>query len=37
MVMGCTVLLSSIFCVIVLLVDIISAMVDPRVKAKLTN
>lgn len=37
MVMGCTVLLSSIFCVIVLAIDIISALVDPRVKAKLAG
>lgn len=37
LVMGCTVLLSSIFCVIVLLVDIVGAMVDPRVKAKLVD
>ena len=36
-VMGCTVLLSAIFCVIVLAVDIISALVDPRVKAKLAG
>lgn len=37
MVMGCTVLLSTIFCFVVLLVDIVSALVDPRVKAKLVG
>ncbi len=37
LVMGCTVLLSSIFCVMVLLIDIVSSLVDPRVKAKLAG
>ncbi|MBR0442602.1 MAG: ABC transporter permease [Firmicutes bacterium] len=37
LVMGCTVLLSTIFCVMVLLIDIIGASVDPRVRAKLAG
>ena len=37
LVMGCTVLLSTIFCLMVLLIDIISSLVDPRVKAKLAG
>ncbi len=37
LVMGCTVLLSTIFCVMVLLIDIIGATVDPRVRAKLAG
>ncbi len=34
LVMGSTVMLSSLFCVIMLVVDILYAVVDPRVKAK---
>jgi len=33
-VMGCTIFLSGIFCIMVLLVDLVSAFADPRVKAK---
>ena len=37
LVMGCTVLLSTIFCLMVLLIDIVSSLVDPRVRAKLAG
>ncbi len=37
LVMATTIFLSAIFCLIVLLVDIISAYADPRVKAKYTS
>lgn len=37
MVMASTIFLSAIFCLIVLVVDIISAYADPRVKAKYTS
>ncbi len=36
-VMGCTLFLSSIFCLMMLVIDIISAYCDPRVKAKYEN
>ncbi len=36
-VMGCTVFLSLIFCVLVVLLDVLAAAVDPRVKAKLAK
>ncbi len=36
-VMGCTIFLSLIFCVLVVLLDVLAAAVDPRVKAKLAG
>lgn len=33
-IMGCVVFLSAIFCVMVVLVDLVSALVDPRVRVK---
>ena len=35
MVMACTIFLAAIFCVLVVCLDVISALVDPRVKVKL--
>lgn len=35
LVMGCTIFLATIFCVLVVVLDLISALVDPRVKVKL--
>ncbi len=37
LVMGCAIFLAVIFCVLVVLLDLISAAVDPRVKIKLTR
>ena len=37
MVMAATVFLAAIFCTLVVLLDVITAMVDPRAKAKLTK
>ena len=37
LIMGCTLFLATIFCLMVLVVDIISAFCDPRVKAKYSN
>jgi peptide/nickel transport system permease protein len=36
-VMGCTIFLAAIFCVIVVIVDLIGAWVDPRVRAKFSR
>lgn len=37
MVMGVTIFLSAVFCFMVLVVDVVSAFVDPRVRAKYTR
>ena len=37
LVMGCAIFLAVIFCVLVVLLDLLSAAVDPRVKIKLTR
>ncbi len=37
MVMGCTVFLSTLFCVIMLIVDLAYAFLDPRIKAKFSR
>jgi peptide/nickel transport system permease protein len=37
LVMGCTIFLSAIFCVLIICLDIASAAIDPRVKAKLAG
>ncbi|MCI7742776.1 MAG: ABC transporter permease [Clostridiales bacterium] len=37
MVMACTIFLAAIFCVLVVALDVISALVDPRIKAKLVK
>ena len=37
LVMATTIFLASIFCLMVLLVDIVSAFADPRVRAKYTS
>ena len=37
MVMAATVFLAAIFCLLVVLLDVITALVDPRAKAKLTK
>ena len=37
LVMGCTIFLAAIFCVLVVLLDLLSAAVDPRVKLKLAK
>ena len=37
MVMAATVFLAAIFCVLVVVLDVVTALVDPRAKAKLTK
>ena len=37
MVMACTIFLASIFCLLVVGLDVITALVDPRAKAKLVG
>ena len=36
-VMACTIILAAIFCVIVLLIDLIYAFIDPRIRAKFSS
>ena len=37
LVMACTIFLATIFCVLVVLLDVLSAAADPRVRAKLVK